>query len=130
MRAIRSEKGEAVAEPAEHCLHPVRGAQAKQSAKAHPHAARGGKPEQCAKKNSRHVKMSTSFPLFIHMFSTAAVRAVFASLILTLCAPIARAQSSATATLYRVFLQDGTTLVSYGDYARVADRMVLSVPVG
>jgi hypothetical protein len=74
--------------------------------------------------------MSTSFPLFIHMFSTVAVRAVFATLIVAVCALPARAQSSTGATLYRIFLQDGTTLVSYGDYARVADRVVLSVPTG
>jgi hypothetical protein len=74
--------------------------------------------------------MSTSFPLFIHMFSTAAVRVVFVSLILAACAVPARAQSAANATLYRIFLQDGTTLVSYGEYARVADRVVLSVPMG
>lgn len=115
---------------AEHSPHPISKPQAKQSAKAHPHAAVGGKSAQCAKKNSRHVRMSTSFPLFIHMFSTGAVRAVLASLVVVVCAMPARAQSAATATLYRIFLQDGTTLVSYGDYARVADRVVLSVPVG
>jgi hypothetical protein len=73
--------------------------------------------------------MSTSFPLFIHMFSTAAVRAVFVSLIVAVCSWPAHAQPAANATLFRIFLQDGTTLVSYGDYARVADRVVLSVPL-
>src|SRR5512134_3377477 len=32
--------------------------------------------------------------------------------------------------LYRIFLQDGTTLVSYGEYARVENRVVFSIPVG
>ncbi|NUR54540.1 MAG: hypothetical protein HOQ29_08840 [Acidobacteria bacterium] len=64
------------------------------------------------------------------MFSTAARRVVFASLIAAACAPVAGAQTAADATLYRVFLQDGTTLVSYGDYARVGDRVVLSMPLG
>jgi hypothetical protein len=32
--------------------------------------------------------------------------------------------------LYRIFLQDGTSLVSYGEFARVADRVVFSIPVG
>ncbi len=32
--------------------------------------------------------------------------------------------------LYRIFLQDGTTLISYGEYARVSGRVVFSVPVG
>ena len=34
------------------------------------------------------------------------------------------------AVLYRIFLRDGSTMVSYGDYARVGDRVVVSVPVG
>ncbi len=38
--------------------------------------------------------------------------------------------AAAEAVLYRVFLRDGSTLVSYGDYARVGDRVVLSVPIG
>jgi hypothetical protein len=32
-------------------------------------------------------------------------------------------------SLYRIFLQDGTALVSYGEYARVAGRIVFSVPI-
>jgi hypothetical protein len=32
--------------------------------------------------------------------------------------------------LYRVFLTDGGVLVSYGEFARVADRVILSVPLG
>lgn len=32
------------------------------------------------------------------------------------------------ATLLRVFLRDGTSLVSYGEFARVADRVVFSLP--
>jgi hypothetical protein len=34
------------------------------------------------------------------------------------------------ATLFRVFLKDGTPLVSYGEYARVGDRVVFTVPLG
>jgi len=34
------------------------------------------------------------------------------------------------ATLLRVFLVDGTTVVSYGEYARVGDRVVFSMPLG
>jgi len=33
------------------------------------------------------------------------------------------------ATLFRLFFNDGTTLVSYGEYARVGDRVVFSMPV-
>jgi hypothetical protein len=38
--------------------------------------------------------------------------------------------SANDAVLYRIFLRDGSTMVSYGDYARVGDRVVLSVPIG
>ena len=41
----------------------------------------------------------------------------------------ARADAPDTA-LYRLFLMDGTTLISYGEFARVADRVVLSIPIG
>ena len=34
------------------------------------------------------------------------------------------------ATLFRLFLKDGTTLVSYGEVARVEDRVVFSMPTG
>jgi hypothetical protein len=34
------------------------------------------------------------------------------------------------AALYRIFLRDGSMLVSYGEFAHVADRVVLSIPVG
>jgi hypothetical protein len=33
-------------------------------------------------------------------------------------------------TLLRVFLNDGTAIVSYGEYARVGDRLIFSMPVG
>ena len=33
-------------------------------------------------------------------------------------------------TLFRVFLNDGTSIVSYGEYARVGDRLVFSMPIG
>jgi hypothetical protein len=41
-----------------------------------------------------------------------------------------RAVFAADAVLYRVFLQDGSTLVSYGEYARVADKVIVSIPIG
>src|SRR6185503_12313519 len=34
------------------------------------------------------------------------------------------------ASLYRVFLRDGSTVLSFGEFARVADRIVVSLPVG
>lgn len=35
-----------------------------------------------------------------------------------------------SAVYYRIFLTDGTSLASYGEFARVADRVVFSMPVG
>jgi len=74
--------------------------------------------------------MSTSFPLFIHMFSTGQFRRALAMAFLLSVPVLARAQDGAEQSLYRVFLRDGTNVVSYGEYARVADRVVLSLPVG
>jgi hypothetical protein len=37
---------------------------------------------------------------------------------------------AAESVLYRLFLMDGTTLISYGEFARVADRVVFSIPLG
>jgi hypothetical protein len=33
-------------------------------------------------------------------------------------------------TLFRVFLNDGSAVVSYGEYARVGDRVIFSMPIG
>lgn len=38
--------------------------------------------------------------------------------------------ASAEATLLRLFLADGTALVSYGEFARLDDRVIFSMPVG
>lgn len=63
-------------------------------------------------------------------------RALSVVLALGMAAPaISRAQApdasaSPAAMLFRIFLKDGRTLVSYGDIARVADRVVFSIPVG
>lgn len=40
------------------------------------------------------------------------------------------AQAPATGAYYRIFLVDGTTLTSYGDFARVGERVVFSLPIG
>jgi len=49
----------------------------------------------------------------------------------TLCLlTVARPSDAADdATLLRVFLRDGTSLLSYGEFARVADRVVFSMPI-
>ncbi len=40
------------------------------------------------------------------------------------------ASGAADATLLRLFLADGTALVSYGEFARLDDRVIFSMPVG
>jgi hypothetical protein len=47
---------------------------------------------------------------------------------LTLILP--RAATASDATLLRLFLSDGTALVSYGEFAKVEDRVIFSMPVG
>jgi hypothetical protein len=37
---------------------------------------------------------------------------------------------AADAVFYRIFLRDGSTLVSYGEFARVAGQVVFSLPIG
>jgi hypothetical protein len=49
---------------------------------------------------------------------------------LFLLADPATARAAAASDLYRLFLLDGSTLVSYGEFARVGDRVVLSIPIG
>ncbi len=74
------------------------------------------------------------------MFSTARFRRAFCAgfLLLAVLLPArpgdagaARSQAGEPETpLYRVFLRDSSTLLSYGEFARVADRIVISVPLG
>ena len=60
--------------------------------------------------------------------SVLAPRIIVAAL---LCLVIPRAAGAASdAMLLRLFLRDGATLVSYGEYARVDDRVILSMIVG
>ena len=40
------------------------------------------------------------------------------------------AYAAADATLFRLFLREGGSLVSYGEFARVGDQVVFSMPVG
>ena len=40
------------------------------------------------------------------------------------------AEAASDATLFRLFLKDGSAFVSYGEYTRVDDRVVFSMPVG
>jgi hypothetical protein len=62
-----------------------------------------------------------------------AFRVITKVLVLVLtCAGLLGAErlEAADAVLLRVFLIDGTAVVSYGEYARVGDRVVFSMPMG
>src|SRR3954471_6815084 len=86
-------------------------AQAKGGAKAHPHAAGSANCGNRVTKIFRRVRMSTSFPLFIHMFSTGQFRRALATVLLLSVPVCTAAQDSAEQSLYRVFLRDGTNVV-------------------
>jgi hypothetical protein len=60
------------------------------------------------------------------------VRAALGAVALAAVCAIASAArvEAADSVLYRLFLMDGTTLISYGEFSRVADRVVLSIPLG
>src|SRR5437763_5240398 len=47
-----------------------------------------------------------------------------------LLAPATASAAGDAAPLLRVFLKDGPALVSYGEFARVGDRVVFSMPLG
>ena len=66
----------------------------------------------------------------MHRSSTAFPHGLILALFLALLASMADVRAAAPALLFRIFLTDGTTLVSYGEFARVGDRVVFSVPVG
>jgi hypothetical protein len=53
---------------------------------------------------------------------------VLAAVLVILSAP-GRAAAAETVH-YRVFLRDGSTVVSYGEFARVGNRVIVSVPIG
>jgi hypothetical protein len=55
------------------------------------------------------------------------VSAAALALAFSLVSGAARAED---AVLYRVFLTDGSALASYGEFARVADKVVFSMPLG
>jgi hypothetical protein len=46
------------------------------------------------------------------------------------CAASRPASAAADGTLLRLYLRDGSALVSYGEYARMDDRVIFSMPVG
>lgn len=63
------------------------------------------------------------------MMLRCAVRATLV-LLIVLSGVSSALTAAAPTPMFRVFLKDGTPLVCWGEYARVGDRLVLTVPVG
>lgn len=85
--------------------------------------------------HSRPRKFSLSFDAQeMHRSSTTFAHYVLRCVAVVGClgaAAITSAQSiAAHAGLFRIILQDGTSIASYGEYARVGDRVVFSMPLG
>ena len=79
-------------------------------------------------RESGHHLMPTRFPYNTnspHMMVRLAALIAFVSL-----AFASAAQATGEATLFRLFLRDGASLVSYGEFARVDEQVVFSMPVG
>src|SRR6478735_3929437 len=84
------------------------------------------------------VASSTSFRRFINRFSTLSLadtfmRRVFYRLAVILCVAAfvpspASGQSATSRVLFRVFLSDGRVLSSYGEWSRLDDRVIFSMP--
>jgi hypothetical protein len=66
----------------------------------------------------------------MHRSSTAFPQRLICAVLLAVLAVAVDAYAAAPALLFRIFLNDGGTLVSYGEFARVGDKVVFSVPVG
>jgi len=71
---------------------------------------------------------------FLHSWqkvkSTPTPLSVVLVLALLLAPRAGMAQSPSGALLFRIFLNDGRTMTSYGEYARLGDRVVFSMPLG
>lgn len=59
-----------------------------------------------------------------------AVIRTFALLAVAVLSPSVARAGVSDATLFRVFLKNGTAVVSYGEFARVGERVIFSMPIG
>src|SRR5687768_16006059 len=77
---------------------------------------------------------STAVPVRTSFTAVAALKGWTTTVVvvaLAVCSMTAQLRAeSANAALFRIFLSDGTSLVSFGEFARVGDRVVFSVPLG
>jgi hypothetical protein len=58
------------------------------------------------------------------------LRALLAGVIVLACVWAASAAGAAELPSYRIFLTDGTSLVSFGEFARATGRVVFTIPIG
>ena len=65
-----------------------------------------------------------------HRLMSGIRRRCLVAMLLVCALAASRAHAADDALLFRVFLTDGTSVVTYGEFARVADQVVLSLPVG
>jgi hypothetical protein len=70
----------------------------------------------------------TGFRHAIHRISTGWFRAALLAFAFGLCLPAQTAAQDGSANLFRLFLTDGRVLTVYGEWARVGDRVIFSMP--
>jgi hypothetical protein len=72
----------------------------------------------------------TGFRRLVHRISTGRPAGAFGGALLALCLAMpAAAQDGGGSLLFRIFLTDGRVLTSYGEWARLDDRVVFSMPL-
>jgi hypothetical protein len=70
----------------------------------------------------------TAFRRLIHSFSTGGGPGRAGGVVLALCLAASASAQEPASTLFRVFLTDGRVLSAYGEWARLDDRVVFSMP--
>lgn len=63
-------------------------------------------------------------------WSARGLRTALAAVVGLGCASPAGAQDEVHTSLYRLFLKDGTPIVSFGEFARAGDRVAFTLPIG
>ncbi|HEY3057641.1 MAG TPA: hypothetical protein VGL99_01565, partial [Chloroflexota bacterium] len=85
------------------------------------------------------VRFSTAFARVIHSFSTPSIpyntnspvkRLRIVSCVVFVWLAATSAVHAADATLFRLFLRDGSSVVSFGEFARLDDQVIFSMPMG
>src|SRR5688572_1876235 len=81
-------------------------------------------PQLFHRRGSRRLRVSLTVPIMLRVVPRAAA---LMCAVLALSS-IATAQPAASRVLFRVFLSDGRVLSSYGEWARLDDRVIFSMP--